>query len=125
MIALLDTSVFIWLCKEPVKLSPRVLEICEDKSNILLLSVASVWEIQIKTQLGKLKFEMEMIEAESAQNGLKLVSIDLTHIYGLKNLPSIHGDPFDRIIIAQARELNATVLSKDARFSSYPINVIW
>ncbi len=52
---LLDTHVFIWWDSEPDKLSPRVLALCEDKENTLLLSVASAWEIQVKMQLGKLK----------------------------------------------------------------------
>ena len=94
---LLDTHTFIWWDSAPEKLSKRVLNLCENRSNILMLSVASVWEMQIKLQLGKLKLDIPLrilIENQQQKNDLKILSINLEHTLALDELPLHHKDPF-------------------------------
>jgi PIN domain nuclease of toxin-antitoxin system len=78
---LLDTHAFIWWDSEPAKLSPQVLSLCQDRQNTLLLSVASVWEMQIKLQMGKLKLALplaELIESQQQTNNLQILPVLLT-----------------------------------------------
>ncbi len=125
---LLDTHTFIWWDSEQQKLSETVLHLCQDQANTLLLSVASVWEMQIKHQLGKLTLSLplaEIIQTQQETNNIEIVPIDLSHVLALENLPTHHRDPFDRLIIAQANVEGTIVLSCDPVFSHYPVNVKW
>lgn len=125
---LLDTHTFIWWDSDPTQLSERVLDICRDSNNTLLLSIATVWEIQIKSQLGKLKLKLpltELIENQQRINGFQLLSIDLNHVLELEELPLHHKDPFDRLLIAQSNIEEAILLSKDSVFSAYSVQTIW
>ena len=125
---LLDTHVFIWWDSAPLKIIPEVLELCQSQDNALLLSVASVWEMQIKLQLGKLKLNIplpELIESQQHINDIQILPIEINHVLGLGDLPSHHKDPFDRLIISQAKVEDIVLISKDAIFERYPIKVIW
>lgn len=125
---LLDTHVFIWLDTQPEKLSKTAMDICQDTDNQLYLSMASVWEMQIKVQLGKLQLKMplaDMLTMQQQENDLKVLNIALTHIYQLQTLPFHHNDPFDRIIIAQSVLEGMTLISVDEKFKSYDISVSW
>ncbi len=125
---LLDTHVFIWWDSEPAKLSPRVLALCQDRENTLLLSVVSVWEIQVKIQLGKLKLHMplaDIIEAQQETNALEVLPITLDHVLALDALPAHHKDPFDRLLLAQSTVEDVVLVSKDSVFTDYPVNVVW
>ena len=124
---LLDTHIFLWLNNEPAKLSPALHLICDDPANELFISLVSLWEIQIKQQLGKLKFDVpwqQMLEIQQKDNGLVLLPIKLQHIATLEDLPLIHRDPFDRLLIAQAIQEEMTILSADTVFCNYPITLI-
>ena len=125
---LLDTHVFIWWSSEPEKLSQYVLSLCQDIENNLILSAASVWEMQIKLQLGKLKLQLplqELIESQQQTNTLQILSVDLEHVLELQNLPPYHYDPFDRLLIAQANAENVYLISKDEVFSKYEVKLLW
>jgi PIN domain nuclease of toxin-antitoxin system len=125
---LLDTHTFIWWDSDPAKLSPQVLALCSDSTNILLFSVASVWEMQIKSQLGKLTFAHplnDLIAQQQQINHLELLEIGLRHILALDNLPTPHKDPFDRLLVTQANSEDATLLSHDPIFAHYPVKVLW
>lgn len=125
---LLDTHTFIWLNGAPAHLSSRAEEICADESNILLLSLASIWEMQIKLQLGKLRLPADLAEIVTRQqeiNHIELLPITVQHIVGLANLPNYHKDPFDRLIISQAMVESAMLLSDDSQVARYPIETIW
>ena len=125
---LLDTHTFIWWDSAPANLSTRVLELCEDEKNSLILSVVSVWEIQIKSQLGKLKLDEpldELVRSQQHRNNVQVLPAKLAHILALNHLPFHHKDPFDRLLIAQANIEGAVLLSKDRAFSSYAVEVIW
>jgi PIN domain nuclease of toxin-antitoxin system len=125
---IIDTHVFIWLDTQPEKISTTAMEICKNSHNQLYMSIASVWEMQIKMQLGKLKLDMqlnEMIEVQQQENDLNILNIYLKHIYQLQALPSHHNDPFDRIIIAQSLLENMPIISADNKFKSYAVQVLW
>ncbi len=125
---LLDTHTFIWSYNEPLKLSAQVQAILQDQSNDLLLSMASLWEIQIKLQLGKLNFNLPLAQiiAEQQQiNQLGILPITLTHVLALEGLPAHHKDPFDRLLITQANVEGAILVSNDAVFSKYSVKLVW
>jgi len=125
---LLDTHTFIWLATAPEKLSSAALEACSDLDNDLYLSVVTPWEIQIKTQLGKLSLPASlehMIARQVKENGLTIMPVTLSHVYALDGLAQHHRDPFDRLLIAQAMVENMTVVSRDGWFGAYSVSVIW
>jgi PIN domain nuclease of toxin-antitoxin system len=125
---LLDTHAFIWWADEPEKLSPAALSALEDEGNILVLSVASVWEMQIKAGLGKLSLSLplkELIESQRTANGLQLLPVELAHVLALDSLPPHHKDPFDRLLIAQSVEEGATLVSADSKLSAYQVTLLW
>lgn len=125
---LLDTHCFIWWDSDPNKLSPRSLALCEDPANDLFLSVASLWEIQIKHQLGKIILRapiQRLLADQQASNGISLLPIQANHVFEVGTLPQLHSDPFDRILIAQARIEGLRLISHDAAIRKYPIAVEW
>lgn len=125
---LLDTHVIIWSAGNSEKLSQRVRNLLIDTNNFWLVSMASVWELQIKSQLGKLNLSSSLpnfIETQQRVNNLQILPIELTHIYALEALPSHHRDPFNRILIAQAIVQKMPLLSIDAVFDVYPVQRIW
>ena len=128
MNVLLDTHVFIWLDTQPEKLSKTAMGICQDTDNQLYLSMASLWEMQIKVQLGKLRLKIplaDMLTVQQQENDLKVLAIELIHIYQLPAHPLYHNDPFDRLIIAQSRLENMTLISADKKFKAYDVSVVW
>jgi PIN domain nuclease of toxin-antitoxin system len=128
MICLLDTHTFIWLDSTPALVSSTVLSLSKDPDNRLVLSLASVWEMQIKLNLGKLSLPRplpETIEWHQQHNDLRILPVTLTHIFALDALPHHHRDPFDRLLIAQAQAEQMTILSRDSAFAAYAVNVIW
>jgi PIN domain nuclease of toxin-antitoxin system len=125
---LLDTHTLIWIAIDPEKLSRRVTNLLFDRSNEILLSIVSIWEMQIKLQLGKLTFDLplfELIESQQRANDLQLLPITTVHIYALENLPNYHRDPFDRLLVAQAMTEKMPLLSVDAVFDQYPVKRWW
>lgn len=98
---LLDTHIFIWWADHPEKLSATALAALEDESNELLLSVASVWEMQIKIQLGRLTLSLplrEVLKTQQETNDLTISPVTLTHVLALGALPIHHKDPFDHLL---------------------------
>jgi PIN domain nuclease of toxin-antitoxin system len=125
---LLDTHTFIWWDSDPAKLSLKVLALCKDRANIMLLSVTSVWEMQIKLHLRKLRLRVplpQMIETQRQTNNIEVLPILLTHVLALGNLPTYHKDPFDRLLICQANIEGAVLVSKDPKFQKYPVDLVW
>ena len=125
---LLDTQVFLWLDGDQDKLSSAAKNACSDTGNTLWLSAASVWEMQIKIGLGKLRLRRslaETIASHQTANGLQIFSVQLGHALALENLPLHHKDPFDRLLIAQANCENWDIVTTDPEFKAYPVRVIW
>ena len=125
---LLDTHVFLWLRNEPEKIPLHIMNLYEDMRSDAFLSMASIWEMQIKNQLGKLALDIplnELIDQQCLKNGLQILAIETTHIYALKNLPAHHNDPFDRLILTQTQTENLTLISADSVFKHYDVDCIW
>ena len=123
---LLDTHIFLWLQTEPERLGKQ-LPLVEDQRNELLLSAASSWEIAIKYALGRLPLpespERYVPERMRALNARGL-PIEHTHALAVAALPSLHGDPFDRLLIAQAGLLDLSILTADATVAAYPVRTL-
>ncbi|HBK22749.1 MAG TPA: PIN domain nuclease [Planktothrix sp. UBA10369] len=125
---LFDTHTFIWWDSQPNKLSQKAWALLQDRSSILLLSVVSIWEIQIKLQVGKLTLNralLEIIESQQKINQIEVLPVNLDHVLALDSLPLIHKDPFDRLLVAQANVENAVLVSGDPIVAQYPVNVNW
>jgi len=122
---LLDTHTFIWIVSEPDKLSSQVIDLFSSQENQVYLSAVNLWEIQIKTQLGKLKLDRDLNDIVLRQSNLEALPVTFEHVLELGNLPTHHKDPFDRLLIAQAQYENLVLLSKDSVFSQYDVSVIW
>jgi len=124
---LLDTHIFLWLLFSPEKLNEKIKSVYKNQANEIYLSLVSIWEIQLKTQLGKLHLDidLEIIIDNNIHSGfIKLLPINLSHVLALKDLPFHHKDPFDRLIIAQAIQENLTIISVDSYFMNYPVQVL-
>ena len=125
---LLDTHTFMWWDSDPAKLSATALSLCSDPTNELLLSVTSLWEMQIKSQLGKLSLRVplaELVGQQQATNGVIILPILPAHVFALERLPTPHKDPFDRLSVAQANSEGATLVSADAIFAAYLVHTAW
>jgi len=123
----LDTNIVLWLLSEPQKLTRKVLNIIQNPDSELSLSVVTFWELQIKSQLGKLSLPYNLEEMQTeliAQFNVTIHPIRVEYVYQLKNLPLIHRDPFDRMIIAQTIYHHYILIGADSIFSSYPVQVI-
>ena len=125
---LLDTSTFLWASTEPGKLTSVVRSALLDESAKRYVSLASVWEMQIKHAVGKLLLPRQADQtARSYASALQVdfLHIGLDHISALYTLPSILRDPFDRMLSAQARIEGLTIISPDPVFKVYGVSVLW
>ncbi|MEH1932205.1 MAG: type II toxin-antitoxin system VapC family toxin [Nostoc sp.] len=123
---LLDTHTFIWFVMGDSRISVSLKSQIENNDN--LLSIASVWEMAIKSRIGKLSFGMtfdEFIQQQIIRNSIEFLPITIDHITVVATLPLHHRDPFDRILIAQSVVENLPILSADKIFDTYPIRRIW
>jgi len=124
---LLDTHTLIWFIGGNKELSKTALQSIEADDAINLVSVASLWEIAIKISLGKLELKtpFNKINGQISENGFEILPVTFDDTLTVSALPFHHRDPFDRIMIAQAITNGLTIISKDERFSSYDVKVIW
>ncbi|MGZ8256195.1 MAG: type II toxin-antitoxin system VapC family toxin [Gallionella sp.] len=125
---LLDTHTFLWLNDDPERLSKTVRDLCSSGAHEFYLSMASPWEMQIKSQLDKLSLAMpleELVQKNTQENNIQLLPIELSHISNLAKLPPHHKDPFDRLIISQAMLEGMTIVTADHAFSAYSVPVVW
>lgn len=125
---LLDTHVFIWWVSDPKQLSPAVLAAFCDPANEMIISIASIWELQVKTQLGKLTLGKplpQVITEQSEEALFSILPVTLAHIFAIGGLRLIHGDPFDRMLIAQSLSEQLTLVTKDQMMGQYGARVLW
>jgi PIN domain nuclease of toxin-antitoxin system len=126
---LLDTHTFLWWALEPDRLPEKVLAIMGDPKTRVLLSAVSSWEAQIKIGLGKLTLSeplRKIVERELIHNNWEALSIQLAHTWKLEELPPLHKDPFDRLLIAQALVENLVLVTRDPLVVQYPhITTLW
>ncbi|MFZ0362148.1 MAG: type II toxin-antitoxin system VapC family toxin [Terriglobales bacterium] len=127
MRTLLDTHAFLWGIAGDRRMSQHARDIFIGPSN-LLMSIASIWEILIKVQLGKLNLPQPAgpyIIRKLAENRIEVLPITLDHVLGIESLPLHHRDPFDRLLIAQSIEEGWPIITADPWFARYPVEVIW
>jgi len=125
---LLDSHAFLWFIMGSANLSVNARALIEDPANERLLSVASLWEIAIKTSFGKLTLSApfdELIPAQLKLNGIDLLNIKVDHLSTLTTLPFHHLDPFYRLIISQAIVEKLPVISLDGTFDAYGVTRHW
>ncbi|MEH2171072.1 MAG: type II toxin-antitoxin system VapC family toxin [Nostoc sp.] len=128
MRALLDTHAFIWWVTNDPQLSANARNAIADSGNILFLSVVSAWEIVIKNKLGKLTLPESVeqyIPSRLAINRFESLPIQMSHVLQVASLPSIHRDPFDRILIAQSQVENLPIVTIDRQITQYLVQTIW
>ena len=125
---LLDTHTFLWFFEGSDQLSKNARTTIENPKNTGFISIASIWEVAIKINLGKLKLDitLEELKAEILKNRFEILPLDFEHIIGLSSLENIHRDPFDRIIISQAISEKHSIISKDSNLGMYKkVKIIW
>jgi PIN domain nuclease of toxin-antitoxin system len=125
---LLDTHVFLWWVTDDSRLSSAARELIANPANEIFLSAASAWEMALKSRLGRLtlpgKVEAFVIE-HMAVNAIQALPIQVSHALHTRDLPDHHRDPFDRIIVCQARIEGLTVLTADPLIGQYQVEVLW
>lgn len=125
---LLDTHSLLWFIMGSERLPLATRRLISDLDNQVWVSVASLWEIAIKTGMGRLtlirRFD-ELIPEQLFLNRIEILPITVKDLSALVVLPFHHRDPFDRLIIAQAVTRSLVVVAKDREFSKYPIEIVW
>ena len=126
---LLDTSAFLWYVNNDRELSGVAKNIVSDSNMTMYLSLASIWELAIKANLGRGLVLHEpfpdFIDSQLRTNRFQLLRINIAHLKRVHDLPLHHRDPFDRLIIAQSQVENLPVISSDAAFDQYPVQRVW
>ena len=119
---LLDTHVLLWAAGRPEKLSRQARRLLDDPANEPIFSAASLWEIVIKQGLGRDDFEVDARRLRRAllDNGYSELGVTSAHALALDDLPPLHKDPFDRMLVAQARVEGITLVTADAQILRYP-----
>lgn len=119
---LLDTRLLLWVAGEPRRLSAGARRLIGDTENELLFSAASLWEIAIKSGLGRkdLRADARVLRRGLLDNGYSELPIRSDHVIATESLPPIHKDPFDRILVAQAMVEGITLLTGDPLVAQYP-----
>ena len=124
----MDTHAFLWFVLDDKRISTKAKSIIEDSKNEIYFSAASAWEMAIKTKLSRLKFKGELgsfIIEQLSTNSFVPLSITISHSLYTEQLPQIHKDPFDRIIIAQSKLEDLPLISTDKKIRKYPTTVVW
>ncbi len=126
---LLDTSSFLWFVHDDRRLSASAARLIEYPDNGIHLSVASIWEIAIKANLQRgltlRRPFAEFIDHQLSTNRFELLEINVAHLKRVSDLPRYHGDPFDRLLIAQSQAEDIPILTSDAAFDRYPVQCVW
>jgi PIN domain nuclease of toxin-antitoxin system len=121
---LLDTHVFLWALDDHPGLSPRAREAIVTGGNIVYVSAATAWEISIKRRLGKLAFPESDYLEELRLHRFTPLNITTEHALAVEHLPPHHKDPFDRMLIAQARAENLALVTQDPQMRLYDVRII-
>ena len=125
---LLDTHTIIWITGiDDWKLSQKSMEIILCGTNDLYVSIASLWEIALKVNKGKLDLGITIDEliAKILESRMTIAPVETRHVLGLSKLPHIHNDPFDRLLISTAIAENMTILTADDDIQKYDVSWIW
>jgi PIN domain nuclease of toxin-antitoxin system len=122
---LLDTHVILWAAGQPERLPADVRRLLDDPENELVVSAASFWEIAIKSGLGRADFQVDarLLRRGLLDNGYSELAITSAHAVAIDDLPPIHRDPFDRLLVAQAMVEGIVLLTTDPLVAQYPAPV--
>ena len=123
---LIDTQILLWLLVASPRLTSDVYTALADRQNRVYLSAASTWELAIKVSLGKLDIPRNLAQwlpPELDAGGIRLLPVELDHALGVEHLPRHHGDPFDRLLIAQAIAEDLTIVTSDRAFGRYDVRL--
>lgn len=120
MILLLDAHALLWTLSDADELERAARHAIDALTNDVLVSVASVWELEMKRASGRLRYEADLLDA-SVRAGFDVIPIIGSDALAAARLPPYHRDPFDRMLIAQAGRLGATVVSRDGAFDAYGV----
>ena len=122
---LLDTHILLWAAGDSQRLSAAAKNLIADHGNSLIFSVASIWEVVVKHMLGRADFRADpaKLRASLLANGYAEVSIASAHALAIRQLPSIHRDPFDRMLVAQTIVEEATLVTADPTVARYPASI--
>ena len=115
---LLDTHILLWVMQDAPQLGRPARRLLNDAEAIYVSSV-SLWEITIKSALGKLRVDQNEFDAQLEKIGFAPLPVTWAHTRGLRTLPLLHGDPFDRMLVAQAMSEPLHLLTRDAVLKTY------
>lgn len=121
---LLDTHALLWWLADDAQLGVQARGLIADPGNDILVSVASLWEIVVKSRVGKLRADFREISWAIDRDGFSNLPVSDAHLAALEKLPVHHRDPFDHLLIAQAMAEDVTFLSGDGNASKYPVRVV-
>lgn len=118
---LLDTQLLLWAAYDPERLSGAAVQLIEDRRNTLLFSAASIWEVSIKASLGREDFDADpwTLRRGLLDAGYEELPINGVHAAAVRDLPALHKDPFDRLLVAQARCEGVPLLTADSAVAEY------
>lgn len=125
---LLDTHAYLWWGLEPAKLSPRAAEALSRPENEIYVSTVTLWEIVIKTQLGKLTLPVSLpifAARLREENLVRTLPVTDAHVFAHTTLSGIHRDPFDRMLVAQSLAESLVLVTRDPRIRDYGIPTLW
>jgi PIN domain nuclease of toxin-antitoxin system len=124
---LLDTHTFLYAIRDPQKLTPRMRKLLTDSAIPRWVSVVSLWEIAIKVRIGRLSMpgDQAFYQRHLGHLRAQALPVELRHSLAMFELPLHHKDPFDRLLIAQARAEDLTLATRDAAFAAYALPTIW
>ena len=122
---LLDTHALLWALSAPQQLPVSLRRAIQAAENDVYASLVSAWEIAIKAALGKLEFDVRSLERPLAATGIQLLDVNLQHVARVAELPQHHGDPFDRMLVAQAMCESMTLVSRDRELAKYGVKLLW
>jgi PIN domain nuclease of toxin-antitoxin system len=125
---LLDTHVFLWWVTDDSRLSLKAREVISNIENQRFLSAASGWEIAIKAKLGKISIlenPKNFIYDQMEENKIQMLPVQMNHALQVYNLPDLHRDPFDRLLVAQCQMENLPIITSDPCIIKYNVTVVW
>lgn len=120
---LLDTHIILWWLSEPSKIATKARKIISDKNQSVSVSSVSFWEMAIKQGIGRLRMPDNIITTLTHE-GFSLLSLTPEEALTVAYLPKHHNDPFDRMLISQAKLNNMTIISRDEQFQHYPVQLL-
>lgn len=125
---LIDTQCWLWWFLDPDRLNARSHELIAERRHPIFLSAASSWEIAIKIALGKLKLPeppSRYVPSRLSKEGMSALAVEHAHALGVADLPRLHDDPFDRLLVSQARQERAVLMTADPQILRYDVETLW